>query len=109
MSQAAHAGEACKQESHLRIINQRWIDLDKKMDRMVEALEALAAQRVEIEHLIEQQRDTKSWLKRHEERIQALERAPGGMASRFLWIVVGAVVTIGAGIATGLGLIWIQR
>ncbi len=36
----------CKQEPQLRYLNERWIILDKKMDKMVEALEALAAQRV---------------------------------------------------------------
>jgi|LGVE01.1.fsa_nt_gb predicted RNase H-like nuclease (RuvC/YqgF family) len=98
----------CKQEPQLRSLNERWGSLDKKMDRMVEALEALAAQRVEIEHLTQQQHEDRVWLKDHETRIQSLERAPGSSASKFLWILIGASVTVAPGIATAILVYWMR-
>ena len=86
----------------MRVMDARQAAMDQKIDRMVEALESLAAQRVEIGHLNNQQIDSRKWLKDHEHRIQALEKAPGSTASKFLWIVVGAMVTIGPTVVAGV-------
>ena len=100
--------EPCKQEPHLRIIDQRWASVEKELVRVAEAMEKLAEQRVEIEHLTEQQKDTRSWLKDHEQRIQVLEKAPGNAAGKFLWVVLASAVTVGPGIAIGLTL-WLIK
>lgn len=72
--------------------------MDSKLDKVVEALQTLAAQDVKINNLTETTRDHREWLKGHEVRIQVLERLPGKTASKTLWMLGGGVVTVMAGI-----------
>jgi len=76
------------------------------------ALTELAEQKKDIEHLLEHQRDQRSWLKNHEERIQEIEKIqaacgvtqlkddvkkvkskPGEVALTLIYTVVVVVVT----------------
>ena len=98
----------CMNEGQISLLGQRWADLDKKMDRMVSALESLAEQRIEIKHLDEDQKDSRAWLKHLEQRTQALEKAPGSAASKFLWVMVGAAMTVFAGVSTGMIMFWFK-
>lgn len=100
--------EPCKQEAAMKAMDARWASVGQKLDRFGDALEALAVQKVEIEHLAEQGNDSRKWLKDHENRIQSLERAPGAAAGRFLWVLVGGGVAVATAVSASLMLLWIK-
>jgi hypothetical protein len=95
-------------ETQIALFNQRWADIDKKLDRMMPGIESIPELRNEIKHLTEDLKDGRSWLKHHEERIQLLEKAPGSAASKFLWVMVGAAMTVFAGVSTGMLMFWFR-
>ncbi len=101
--------DPCKQEPLIRIMDARQAAMSATLERVAEAMDSIVAQRVEIAHLVEQNRDGRKWMKQHEDRLQALEKAPGNAAGRFLWLVIGTSVTIVPGIVTGLVLFYTQR
>jgi hypothetical protein len=97
--------------------------IDRKVDGLVEAVQALAVQRNEIEHLIKTQGDHRDWLKGHEARLQAIERRadlagviedltatskaldtrlkivesrPGIYAGKILWLQLATFFTLGS-------------
>lgn len=72
--------------------------IEEKLDKVVEALQVLAVQKNEIEHLIKTQGDHRAWLKGHEERIQHLEKRPGESASRFVWLLTGGGISALTGV-----------
>jgi hypothetical protein len=79
--------------------------MDEKLDQVILTLQTLAVQKNEMEHIVKGQSDHHSWLKGHEVRIQILERTPGNIASKFLWLLVGAMITI----LTGLFLYYLTK
>jgi benzoyl-CoA reductase/2-hydroxyglutaryl-CoA dehydratase subunit BcrC/BadD/HgdB len=66
----------CKQEPMIRIMADRQASMDEKLDRLVTVLEEITAQRIEIRHLSDELTNHHSWLKKHELRIQAVEKTP---------------------------------
>jgi hypothetical protein len=103
--------------------------IGRKVDTLIDAVQVLAVQKNEIEHLIKTQGDHRDWLKGHESRIQAIERrgdmvvtlddigrtikevdsrlrtvegGPGKLAGRVIWLQLGTLFTLSSGL-----LIWI--
>lgn len=83
--------------------------IQTKLDQMLEALQVIAVQKNEIEHLIKTQGDQREWLKGHERRIQDLEKLPGDNASRFIWLLYGGGVSSVTGILVGLIVFFITK
>lgn len=120
-------GEPCKQEPIIHIMNTRQTAIDEKLDHLVKTMESIAAQRVEIQHLAEQGRDTRQWLKDHETRLQVqerkpdpgkeikhlegrvddLEKQPGKNAGKALWMFYGASLAAGGSVVSGLVVFWL--
>ena len=69
-------GTPCKQEPIIRVMDSRQVAMDDKLERIVTALEHLTEQRIEIKHLSDGLADHHTWLKKHEERLQAVEKTP---------------------------------
>lgn len=83
--------------------------MDRKIDRVVELLAQLRGHQIEIQHLVEHQKDHQNWLKAHEMRIQALEKAPGATATRAMWLLYGGAVSTTTGIIVGVAVYFITR
>jgi len=104
-------------EQLVRQIAAQQADMKRELENISLVLQELAAQKKDIEHLREHQADHRSWLKNHEERVQAMEKkheacnigelkkdvkalrqTPGDKALQFLYAVlllgVGSVVTL---------------
>ena len=85
-------GDPCKQEqavkSHEQLLRtqqqmmgsvlERQASSDGKLDQIACSLKELTEQRIEIKHLADGFDDHQSWLKKHEQRIQTLEKTPVG-------------------------------
>ncbi len=78
--------------------------MSAKLDRISEALEALAVQKNDIVHLTGRLEDLRKWTAAHEKRIQTLELAPGQGASHLIWLAVGAGVSALGSLAAGVTL-----
>lgn len=72
--------------------------MDKKLDKVIDALSTLAVQDTKINHLTDTSRDHREWLKGHEVRIQVLEKQPGKTAGKALWALGGSLLTIASAI-----------
>lgn len=72
--------------------------METKLDKVLEALQEMARQKVQIETLLKGHEDHHSWLKNHENRLQQAEREPGKIAGKTLAILAG----IGGSLLTGV-------
>lgn len=72
--------------------------MDEKLDKVIEALQTLAAQGVTINYLTEQLADTRKWVKDIQQDVNSLKLAPGSIASRVLWVIASGIITIACGI-----------
>jgi len=105
------AEHVCIQEPSIKVMDARQVAMDSrtvamsaKLDRISDALEALAVQKNDIVHLTRRFEDLRVWTGDHEKRIKALELAPGKSASALVYMAIGAGMTALGGVATGVTL-----
>jgi hypothetical protein len=99
----------CVQEPAIRLMGEQLAELGK-------TLATIAVQKNEIEHLVKEQIEHRTWLRTHETRIQALEKVdfidhedrlkvienkPAQSASKIYWLVVAGVLSCVTGIISG--------
>ena len=77
-------------------------NINGKLDRVAEALQTLAVQKKEIQHLIAQLGELRDWVKGQERRLQAVEKRPGDSASRFVWLLAGGTISVVTAIVIGV-------
>ena len=72
--------------------------IDEKLDKVMSALQVLAVQRNDIDHLGRDQSSLREWVKNHEKRLQDLELQPGKFAGRIIYMMAGVGTTVIAGL-----------
>jgi len=102
-------GSPCVQEPAIKLMGEQLAELGK-------TLATIAVQKNEIEHLVKEQIEHRTWLRTHETRIQAMEKIdfadheerlkaietkPAKSASTFFWLVVAGVLSCASGIVSG--------
>ena len=98
------AEHLCQQEPAIKVMDARQVAMSAKLDRMADALEALAVQKNDIGHLTRRVEDLRTWTGDHEKRLKALELAPGKSASALVWMGIGAGITALGTVAAGVAL-----
>lgn len=106
----------CVQEPAIKLMGEQLAELGK-------TLATIAVQKNEIEHLVKEQIEHRTWLRTHETRIQALEKVdfidheerikaienkPAQSASKFFWLVVAGVLSCISGLISGAMLIAVK-
>lgn len=73
--------------------------IDEKLDRVMEALQVLAVQKNDIDHLSKDQESLRKWVITHEARLQKLELQPGKVAGKAVYLLSGGAITLIVGLA----------
>lgn len=106
----------CVQEPAIKLMSEQLAELGK-------TLATIAVQKNEIEHLVKEQIEHRTWMRTHETRIQALEKVdfidheerikaienkPAKSASKLYWLVVAGVLSCLSGLISGAMLIAVK-
>jgi len=106
----------CVQEPAIKLMSEQLAELGK-------TLATIAVQKNEIEHLVKEQIEHRTWLRTHETRIQAMEKVdfidheerikaienkPAKSASKLYWLVVAGVLSCLSGLISGAMLIAVK-
>jgi alanyl-tRNA synthetase len=113
----------CEQNDMINRVARQQEGMAQELKSISRALTEIAEQRKDIEHLLEHQRDHRSWLKNHETRVQELEAVqracpiadiksdmttlrdtPGKLAAKVLYLVAVAALGWLAGVLQSGGI-----
>lgn len=70
--------------------------IDKKLDQVMDALQVLAVQKNEIDHLKTDHDSLRQWVKGHEVRLQVVELHPGKLAGKTIYLLAGIGCSVSA-------------